>query len=204
MPAYFTMTVVYDLDFLDYDSLKITLKYMEDAGMTFRSGYWTSKDDTFDEIVYHDQKLLEGDYVPEPEDDVRIGYKQMLFDFGGFSEVRVAVRNHEPDEKSYCIDIYIPEEEIFEDGEGGSVYRTEAVDSLIALAKGIWLDPAVRVIETETESGSGAVPEQDIMVGKLPEAHPFAVISEVHAARLELSGFETEVLFPGGVVIRKQ
>lgn len=200
MPAYFTMTVVYDRRSFDYNTLEMVHRHLDYAGLEFRSGYWKSKDDTYHDIVWHNQELMDKNFIPSPDDDIADSYKQMCFKFGGFSEIRGILRNCEPDANSFCYDILIPESDVCTE-EGSGILDREEIGKLIGLAKGIWRDPLVRMIQTNFESDDECVPEADILSGKLPNIHPFAVVSETMAEKLNISDYRTIRFFPSGVVI---
>ena len=198
MPAYFSLSVEFSRYELDFDTLKALKAYLDHAGLKFKSGVKESEKDSIEEINDYNQKKLEDNYVLGYTDDRTEDYKQALYEYGGFSEVRGFFVNGSPTEKEYEYILVIPEEEVRNDD---GTYKADAVQKLKELVTKLWLMPQIRSIQTGLESTEGIIPENDIKAGTAPSAHPFAVVSQKMFTALNKDDYESEQINAGGVII---
>lgn len=201
MPAYFNLTIEFNRYEIDYDTVKVFYASLKNAGLKFKSGYWKSEKNTLDEIIEHNQKLLEDDFVLGADEDVSHSYKQILFKFGDYTHVRGLFTNRSPVKGEYEFSILIPEEEIADHTADGYVFKDKAIGSIIELAKKIWYIPTVHTIQTGLEHCDAITSEADIREGKLPSMYPFAIVSERHFSQLDSTELESEKIAPGGYLL---
>ena len=198
MPAYFSLSVEFSRYELDFDTLKALKAYLDNAGLKFKSGVKESEKDSIEDINDWNQKKLEDNYVLGYTDDRTEDYKQALYEYGGFSEVRGFFVNGSPTEKEYEYILVIPEEEVRNDD---GTYKADAVQKLKELVTKLWLMPQIRSIQTGLESTDGITAEKDLKTGTAPSAHPFAVVSQKIFAVLNKEDYDAEQINAGGVII---
>ena len=198
MPAYFSLIMEYSRAELDFDNMKELTAYIKHAGLEFKNGAYHAENDTIEDIMDWNQKKLEEDFELGYDEDSSNDYKQMCFNYDGFSEVRGFIMNEEPIRGEYTFTLLIPQEEVHVEGD---TYRKEAVEKLKALAAKLWILPKTRTVQTELELGEGIVPEMDIKEGAEPSACPFAIVSEKQFGRMDTADYTAEHIEYGGVIL---
>ena len=198
MPAYFSLIMEYSRAELDFDNMKELTAYIKHAGLEFKNGAYHAENDTIEDIMDWNQKKLEEDFELGYDEDSFNDYKQMYFNYGGFSEVRGFIMNEDPIRGEYTFTLLIPQEEVHVEGD---TYRKEAVEKLKALAAKLWILPKTRTVQTELELGEGIVPELDIKEGAEPSACPFAIVSEKQFGRMDTAKYTAEHIEYGGVIL---
>ncbi len=201
MPAYFSITLEFSHDELDYNTMDKLKVYLDHAGLHFRESYNTDRSYTADEVRDHNQKLLEDNFELAEDQPYTEGYYQALYDFGGFSEVRGILLNNDPVEGEYSYKIIIPEDEVVGYASGGYRAIPEKAELIKELIRKMWLFPEIRTIQTGLERTESITTEADIRSGKLPSACPFAIISERHFNCIDAGSFNTETVDYGGVLL---
>lgn len=198
MPAYFSLIMEYSRAGLDFDNMKELTAYIKHAGLEFKNGAYHAENDTIEDIMDWNQKKLEEDFELGYDEDSSNDYKQMCFNYGGFSEVRGFIMNEAPIRGEYTFTLLIPQEEVHVEGD---TYKKEAVEKLKALAAKLWILPKTRTVQTELELGEGIVPEMDIKEGAEPSACPFAIVSEKQFGRMDTADYTAEHIEYGGVIL---
>lgn len=198
MPAYFSMIMEFSRAELDFDNMKELIAYIKHAGLEFKGGAYNAENETLEDIMDWNQKKLEEDFELGYDEDSFNDYKQMYFNYGGFSEVRGFIMNEEPIRGEYTFTLLIPEEEIVIDAK---TYKKDAVDKLKAMASKLWILPKTRTMQTELELGGGISPEEDIRDGALPSACPFAIVSEKRFGHMDTANYDAEHIEYGGVIL---
>lgn len=86
------------------------------SGLVFKSGYWMFENDSFDDIIAWNQEKLDNNFQLGDAEDFSHDYKQILFDFADFSEVRLYLINNQ---KYSTVHFYliIPEDDFFSYGD---------------------------------------------------------------------------------------
>lgn len=212
MPSYFNISIQFRRKDLYPCFVQDFYSALFDAGMQFCSGYWESEKNSYEEIVAWNQKKLEQNFVLGYDQHVKHDYKQMLYDFAGFSEVRGYWMNEEPEKGVFSYEVIIPDDEVFEGYEEiiseGEIeeryvwlYEREKMEGLIKLAEGIWQFPCVRAIQTglelDVETKLGALEK-----GAEPSVRPFAILDKIRYALDEKEYLAERVAGRDGVVIR--
>ncbi len=189
MPAYFSISIQFQRKNLYPCFVQDFYSALFDAGMQFRSGYGESEKNSYEEIVAWNQKKLEQNFVLGYDWHVKHGYKQMLYDFAGFTVVRGLWSNEMMEKGVFSYEVIIPEDEVFEgyekripEGEVEEryvwVFERERIGNLIELSKGIWQFPCVKAIQTglelDVETKLGALEK-----GMEPSVRPFAILDKI-------------------------
>lgn len=150
MPAYFEMSLqfqrkdLYSSFITDFDA------HLERSGLRFRSGFWEDEGLSQGEIAVWNQKKLEADFVLGMTTHRSHDYKQTLYDFGGYGEVRGFWMNQYPDGGQFNYSIIIPESEVV-DGDNYTIFLPGRAAQLRELAEKLWQFPAVKAIQTGME-----------------------------------------------------
>lgn len=88
MPAYFNLSVQFRRDELYPTFVKDFYALLDEAGMRFQSGYWGFEEDSLEETTEWNQRKLEEDFNLGFTEHHSHDYKQVIYKFGGYSEVR--------------------------------------------------------------------------------------------------------------------
>lgn len=149
MPAYFS------LRFELYKGQGVISAFCEaliHSGLVFKSGYWGFENESYDDIIIWNQNKLDEDFELGYTEHHSHDYKQMLFDYFDFSEVRLFVMNNRK-ERTFSFELIVPEYDLLdytEENEGKySVQRkTERMELLKSVAKKMWVGTATLAIQT--------------------------------------------------------
>ncbi|MBR1701067.1 MAG: acyl carrier protein [Lachnospiraceae bacterium] len=177
MPAYFSMKFVCEKKCIYPKLVQDFYTALIGNGFRFAGGYWGYDMDTPEEIIAWNQAKLEADYVPEPSEPYFNGYKQMLFEYGGFSEVRGFWLNRRED-AYFEFHVILPEDELICWHKSGPEYDAKKVDRLVLLGEKMWQFPCVCLIQTELELSDPSPSLEEICDGAEPGAEPFAILPE--------------------------
>ncbi|MCR4638685.1 hypothetical protein [Ruminococcus sp.] len=198
MPAYFSLIMEYSRAELDFDNMKELTAYIKHSGLGFKGGLNSYENESIEDIMEWNQKKLEEDFELGYDEDASNDYKQMRFEYDGFSEFRGFIMNESPIRGEYTFTLLIPQEEVHVEGD---TYKKEAVEKLKAIASKLWILPKTRTMQTELELGEGITPEMDIKEGAAPSACPFAIVSEKQFGRMDTADYTAEHIEYGGVIL---
>ena len=88
MPAYFTLMMEFSRYEVDLDTVEKLDKAFEIVGLKFKSGFWGKAEDrTKEEIILHNQTLLEEDFMLGAAQNHDEGYWQSEYEYEVFSSV---------------------------------------------------------------------------------------------------------------------
>ena len=174
MPAYFEMSLQFLRKDLGPDFIANFDAHLERSGLRFSSGCWEDAGLSQAEIAAWNQKKLDSDFVLGYTTHCSNDYKQTLYSFGGYEEVRGYWMNQYPAEGAFTYLIIIPESEVLE--EGISIFRPKAAAELTELAKGLWQFPLVRAIQTGLEMADPPLSLAELRRGLPPDLSPLAVV----------------------------
>ncbi|MCI9384664.1 MAG: hypothetical protein HFI24_10755 [Lachnospiraceae bacterium] len=107
MPAYFSIT--FELN-KGRDAIDSFCKTLIHSGLVFKSGYWGFENDSFDDIITWNQNRLDKNFQLGYTEHHSHDYKQMLFDYFNFSEVRLFVMNNRK-ERTFSFELIVPDQE---------------------------------------------------------------------------------------------
>ena len=146
MPAYFTLMMEFSRYEVDLDTVEKLDKAFEIVGLKFKSGFWGKAEDrTKEEIILHNQTLLEEDFMLGAAQNHDEGYWQSEYEYEGFSSVRGMFLNNAPEKGEFEYVLLIPEEEVL--GGDGKTYRADPIERLGVLAEKLWAIPQIRSIQ---------------------------------------------------------
>lgn len=174
MPAYFEMSLQFlrkDLypDFIaDFDA------HLERSGLKFLSGCWEDEGLSQGEVAAWNQKKLDSDFVLGYTTHRSHDYKQTLYNFGGYEEVRGFWMNQYPDGGQFNYSIIIPEGEVVDKGNY-TIFLPDRAAQLRELAEKLWQFPAVKAIQTGMEEDDHTKLRM-LRKGVPPCARPFAIL----------------------------
>ena len=199
MPAYFSIS--FELN-KSKTAIKDFCNALIDAGLVFKSGYWGFENDSFDDIITWNQKLLDNNFQLGYKQHHSHDFKQMLFDFSDFSEVRLFIINNE-NSSTFDFELIIPEDDFIEYEKNGNEYiphnRTEKMELLKTLAKSMWNSLEILAIQTFWEC-SDCPPKAKKISNKIkPKAEPFCVIK--NSSVVEKLGLPFEEIGRNGVLV---
>ncbi len=199
MPAYFSIS--FELN-KSKTAIKDFCNALIDAGLVFKSGYWGFENDSFDDIITWNQKLLDNNFQLGYKQHHSHDFKQMLFDFSDFSEVRLFIINNE-NSSTFDFELIIPEDDFMEYEKNGNEYiphnRTEKMELLKTLAKSMWNSLEILAIQTFWEC-SYCPPKAKKISNKIkPKAEPFCVIK--NSSVVEKLGLPFEEIGRTGVLV---
>ena len=173
MPAYFTLMMEFSRYEVDLDTVEKLDKAFEIVGLKFKSGFWGKAEDrTKEEIILHNQTLLEEDFMLGAAQNHDEGYWQSEYEYEGFSSVRGMFLNNAPEKGAFEYVLLIPEEEVL-GGDG----------------------------KTGVEGNDDMTPESEYREGKPMQTDPFAVISERYYPEQDTKLYDAKHIQLGGVMI---
>lgn len=177
MPAYFSLT--FEL-YKGPDAISAFCNTLIHSGPVFKSGYWGFENDSFDDIIIWNQKKLDEDFELGYTEHHSHGYKQMLFDYFDFSEVRLFVMNTRK-ERTFSFELIVPEDDLLDYTEKEGKYsvhlKTERMEQLKSVAKKMWMGTAALAIQTGWELSDNPPATGEIAKGTKPQIEPFCIIN---------------------------
>ena len=113
MPAYFEIR--FELK-KSQTAIKDFCLALIDAGLVFKSGIWDAENDSLDDIIAYNQDKLDKNFQLGRRTPFSRDFRQMLFEFSNFSEVRLFITNVK---KSSTFNFYliIPEDDFLDYGK---------------------------------------------------------------------------------------
>lgn len=205
MPAYFNMSLVFERKDIYSEFTRDINDLLQKAGLKFKSGYYEAEKYSLEEILSWNQKHLDNNFQLGYTEHYSHGYKQMLFEYGEFSEVRGFWMNNYPQEDEFTLEIIIPEDDILEyDGNGkyGYSYKEKEIQLLINVAAIIWNSPLVKSIQTGLEGSDAVLSISCLREGEMPIMHPFAIVPDEFEEQLRKEGFDVKMLDGNGVLVQ--
>jgi len=199
MPGYFSL--VFEMK-KSRTAIRDFCTALIDAGPVFKSGYWGFENDTFDEIVRWNQDKLNSDFLLGYSQHHSHDYKQMLFDYADFSEVRLFIFNHRRC-SAFIYELIVPEDDLIVYEKSGDEYitqhKTERMELLKNLAKAMWRTLELSAIQTAWECSDCPPLAKKISAKTKPQAEPFCIIK--HSSVAEKLGLPYETTDRNGILI---
>lgn len=198
MPAYFSINIELNkTNTIIEDFSKSLLLF----GLNFKSGYWGFENDSFAEIIKWNQEKLNNNFQLASNEHHANDYKQMVFEFLDFTEVRLFVINNK-NSNTFRYILIVPEDDILEltliDNKYKISKKFEKMNILKDLAKQIWINNKnVLAIQTGWER-SDFPPKADIILkNHQPQCEPFCIIQNLNIN----TEYEYEIIGRNGVLI---
>lgn len=174
MPAYFSVDFQYKKT--EINSLSEIYTSLLDCGLKFKSGYYNAQNDSWDEIVAWNQSKFDDDFELGYAEHFSHDYRQMLFDYYDFSEVRFYISNIHGEDVLSC-HLIIPEDDLIEYTESYNVIRQEDKMKLLeGFAMNMWTRGNIACIQTGWECSDCSIPINNIVKGAEPLIEPFAIV----------------------------
>ena len=199
MPTYFSIS--FELN-KSQTAVKEFCAAVIDAGLVFKSGYWGFENDSFDDIVAWNQNKLDNNFQLGYTEHYSHNFKQMLFDFSDFTEVRLFIMN---DKKSSTFEFHliIPEDDFVEwtktNGEYIPHHKFEKMNLLKTFAKILWNSIEILAIQTAWECSDYPPKAKHISSKTKPQIEPFCIIRE--SSIIDKLGLPFEKVGQNGVLI---
>ena len=181
MPAYFSLSFQYKKSNLNENTVRDFYIALLECGLDFKSGYYETENDTFLDIILWNKKKLDENFELGYDEHCSHDYKQMLFNYNDFSEVRLFMFNIE-DEDTFYFYLIIPEEDFIlyeEENEIHKIVRLKDRMKLIEdLAINMWEKECIECIQTGWECSDMEPSIEDIIKGYKPCIEPFCIVPE--------------------------
>lgn len=174
MPAYFSMTLLFENSRLKPNFVYELYSQIISNGFTFKSGYWFHKNAKLNEITEWNQKLLDSGFQLGFTQHVRNDYMQILFKTEHYSELRGFWTYSG---EGIAFNLIIPEHDIL-NCEGGDVFIDTKIHPMKQLALMLWKSNCIDAIQTNVELDEGYYHLKDIKSGKNISVNPFAIINQ--------------------------
>lgn len=198
MPCYFSMDLVFRRKDLCPTFVAGFHDALTQAGLPFRSGFWGCEGSTLPEIIAWNQGKLEDDFRLGFTEHYAHGYRQVLFDCGGFSEVRGFWQNQYPGAEQFSFYIIVPEDDMLTDG-WQLPFLVPRVRHWAAVAERLWnAFPPIRSIQTGLEASP---PAADLDRGQAPQVLPFAILPAADERLLPPGRFSRNALERNGLLV---
>ncbi|MCD7992023.1 MAG: hypothetical protein LUK37_09725 [Clostridia bacterium] len=178
MPAYFNLSVQFRREDLYPLFVRDFYAVLHKAGMAFQSGYWGFENDSLEEIIEWNQRKLEDDFELGFTEHHSHDYKQVIYGFGGYSEVRGFWMNNYPESGAFTHEIILPESDVLENGYPAKFIK-EKMEELLELTIRIWQFSLVKAIQTGLEGNDASVSLSKLTGGEYPNTLPFALVEDM-------------------------
>jgi len=176
MPTYLSVNFQYSKRLLSGQTVREFCDALLRCGLTFAGGYWEAEGNSYDDIVGWNQAKLEQNFELPEDAHYTHGYRQMLFSFGDFSEVRLYILN-ERKEPFFSFELIVPEEVLLtEETATGQRLQSRPFAMIEDLAVRMWEEGQMDCIQAYWEIGDRPKPFADIAAGVQPCCMPFCVI----------------------------
>ena len=191
MPAYFSLTIEL---YKDRHVISTFCENLVHSGLVFKSGYWGFENDSFDDIITWNQTKLNENFQLGYTEHHSHDYKQMLFDYFEFSEVRLFVMNNRK-KNTFSFELIVPEDDLLdyteENEESYSVQlKPKRMEQLKSIAKKMWVSTDILAIQTGWEA-SGLPPSAGkIAMGIKPQTEPFCIIHSSSFEKIPVLTYE--------------
>lgn len=178
MPTYFSLT--FELN-KGQGAVGSFCKALIHSGPVFKSGYWGFENDSFDDIITWNQDKLDKNFQLGYTEHYSHDYKQMLFDYFNFSEVRLFVMNSKK-KHTFSFELIVPEFDLLDyieerDGTYSVEQKTERMEQLISVAKKMWVGTDILAVQTGWEDSNVPPSAGEIAKGIKPQTEPFCIIN---------------------------
>lgn len=174
------------------------------CGLSFQSGYAEAEKDSLENIIQRNQKKLDENFHLGFTEHRSHDYKQVLFDFCGFSQVRVFILNIKESDSVFFI-LIIPEADFvtFEktDGAGRIIDLRDRMRIIENLAVRMWETGTMNSIQTGWEDSAFSAQFDKIVQGEQPNIEPFCIVPQ-NLMRNEWKCTSSKLIRRGGLLIK--
>ena len=201
MPSYFNISLQFERKDIYGNFMKDFYNILSEAGLQFKSGYRSSEEMSLEEIVEWNQRKLEGNFKLGSAEHYSYDFKQVLFEYGTYSQVRGFWMNRYPDEDTFSFEIVIPESEILVEEEK-RIFQRDKMDGLLYLSRQIWQFPYVRTIQTGLEAAEEATGLADLLNGAKPNVTLFSIVEKSYHC-FDDADYQIEKIDRDGIVLKR-
>lgn len=199
MPAYFSVS--FELN-KNKNAIQEFYASLMRFGFSLNSRH-CDENDSIDKIIEWNRNKLNCDYEYGLKDPYWVDYKQILFEFQGFSEIWAYITNRRK-KPTFRISLIIPEDDFveFEEIDGKFIVNEhkEKMDVIKDLAKSVWNDMEILAIQTSWECTLDYPPDaKEILKGEKPLCEPICIIKNTSAVKKV--GLPFEEIGKGGVLL---
>lgn len=204
MPAYFSLTTVFNRKDIYPDFTNDFYNHLIKCGLKFKSGYYDDKKLSLREIISWNQRKLENNFHLGMNEHYSNGYKQILFNFCDFKEVRGYWDNNSPTDDEFTFSIIFPEHNLVEDYSTTPITLNKKIKMIQDLAISIWEFEVVQSLQTSWELGDNIpVSLEYVKNGELPTIEPFAIIPKEYVTQLQSTTFTQTEVPKNGVLLHE-
>lgn len=175
MPGYFTVNFAYRKSETSAAAAESFVRALIDRGLSYKSGVWHSEKDSLEDIIVWNRRKLESNFSLGATEHYSNDYKQMLFNWEGFSEARLFI-NNEAEDEFFSFSLIVPEINLIDFRNGEWAAEPEKMKRLEELALGVWSRESLSCIQTSWEYSYGARAPEEIEQGAEPSSEPFSII----------------------------
>ena len=178
MPAYFSIDFQYQKSDITESTVEDFFSLLTSCGLVYKSGFWHSENDSLIDILKWNQQKLQEHFELGYTEHFSHDYKQMLFYFYDFSEVRLIVNNFS-DDQSFSFYLIIPEDDLVDyDKTNGNERLVEKMEIIKNFAVEMWYNGKMSCIQTAWECSDCVTKYKDIIRGTEPSIEPFAIVPD--------------------------
>lgn len=140
----------------------------------YKTSYWNSENNTLDEIITWNQKLLENKFILGYDEHVSNNYKQILLTSNTFSEIRHfwGYRRNE-----ISCSLIIPEFDVLAE-EDTWKFKANLFDQIEDLCKHLWEVSPVNILQSCLELDGGPISTNKVKAGAQPSINPISIINQ--------------------------
>lgn len=180
MPAYFEVCFQYEKGEASKSVVERFCTALIQCGASFKCGFFEAEQDSLSDIIRWNQKKLDENFELGFAEHVSHDYKQILFNFCSFSEVRLFIQNLK-ESTSVFFYLIIPESDLANLEETDGYYRMiklhDKMNLIESLAIRMWEIGDLNSIQTGWEGSDFPALFDEIVQGKTPNVEPFCIVS---------------------------
>lgn len=175
MPAYFNISLQFKREDIYSNFMNDFYTALDTAGLKFLHGY--DNEICQKQIIEWNQYKIEQNFALGFTEHRSHDYKQSVFSFENYSEVRGFWLNNYPEDNTFCYEIIIPESDVLI-SECNVIFQQQKINELLELSKRIWQFPHIKVIQTGLEEDDASTELSKIEKGEYPNISPFAIVEK--------------------------
>lgn len=201
MPPYFSVHYSFPYDYFSSNFTKNVYETIFEF-FPFKSGYWESesKNNSLEEIISWNSKLLSKKFKLGLNQHVKNDYKQMLLHSDQYSHLRLFWIYHS---NEITLHLILPEDEV-ELNDNTWRFDGSQLAPLLQLSIRLWNKHRVNTVQTYRELGA-PVNLRRILKGELASTDPFSIIGSEPFEKLERleSKYKTIMIDKGALIIEQ-
>lgn len=179
MPEYFDVSFQYEKGDASKSVVERFCTALIRCGLSFKCGYLETEQYSLSDIIQWNQKKLNEDFELGFTEHVSHDYKQILFNFFSFSEVRLFIQNFK-NSNSFFFFLIIPESDFTSFEETDGCYRMvklhDKMNLIETLATRMWEIGDMNSIQTGWELSDFPAQFDEMVRGTPPNIEPFCIV----------------------------